>query len=44
MHEVRKGFTFPTNFSENLTWNMVTQRCTKVRKHCLRSEMSLLKT
>ena len=34
MHEVRKGFTFPTDFSENLTWNIVTQRCTKVIKHC----------
>ena len=34
MHEVRRGFTFPTDFSENLTWNIVTQRCTKVIKHC----------
>ena len=34
MHEVRRGFTFPTDFSENLTWNIVTQKCTKVKKHC----------
>ena len=34
MHEIRKGFTVPTVFSENLTWNIVTQRCTKFIKHC----------
>ena len=22
MHEVRRGFTFPTDFSETLTWNI----------------------
>ena len=34
MHEVPRGFTFPTDFSENLTRNIVTQKCTKVIKHC----------
>ena len=34
-HEVRRGFTFPTDFSKKkCTWNIVTQRCTKVIKHC----------
>ena len=34
MHEVRRGFTFPTIFSEKLTLNIATQTCTKVIKHC----------
>ena len=34
MHEVRKGFTFPTDFSKKMTWNIIIQRCTKVIKHC----------
>ena len=37
MHEVSKWFTFPTDFCENLTWNIIIQRCTKGIKHCARA-------
>ena len=45
MHEVRKGLTFPTDFSENLTMERSYPKMYQSHKILrLRSEMSLFKT
>ena len=46
MHDVRSRFTFPTDFSQNLMWNIITQRCINQSQKSLRlrSEMGFLRT
>ena len=46
MHDVRSRFTFPTDFSQNLMWNIITQRCINQSQKLLRlrSEMGFLRT